>query len=170
MANPNELWVASYSPAQGCFDACPLGEFLALGRTKILEVWDNQYIPFFVGSSEEAVQACDDLARVMVRRGAKVSESGMNIWPKKKPRLTSTEKPGTLPGIGADEAAYRRGVLETLDALRRYSATDDLESFELQQIQDFAKQRQNLPGDFDPGKLLLDWINDPGLETNAVTP
>lgn len=55
---------------------------------------------------------------------------------------------------GTGGADYRRGVLETFATLANY-----LDNPELRQIHTFGQQWQD--GDFDPGELLLAWVNDP---------
>lgn len=64
----------------------------------------------------------------------------------------------TDAGTSTEKAAYRRGVLDTFDVLANY-----LGNGELRQIHTFAKERQD--EDFDPARLLLAWVNDPGPET-----
>ena len=59
----------------------------------------------------------------------------------------------------AGDAAYRRGVLETLDELANY-----LDNPELRKIHSFVLERQEQLPSFEPGKVLLAWVNDPGPE------
>ncbi len=81
MPTTKDLWVAEYSPLQGCFHIETAAEMTENQLRQILEGWTNSYLCFAVcASREDAGKLCDAVEAEMLKRGAYPDESGMQLW------------------------------------------------------------------------------------------
>jgi len=78
--NPENAYVAEYSPVQGCFHVETAREAMESNLRQIVGGWTNSYLPFaFCSSHDEASRACDDLAAAMQRHGGRVTIPGRAV-------------------------------------------------------------------------------------------
>ncbi len=76
------LWVAEYSPQQGCLNMMTAREVVENNLRQIMGGWANGYIPFAIcKSAEEASRACDVLTEAMLKRGGKSDHLGRIFMP-----------------------------------------------------------------------------------------
>jgi hypothetical protein len=70
--NLDEIYLAEYSPEQGCFHIETAREAMESNLKQIIGGWTNSYLPFaFCGSYEEASQACEALRDAQEKRAAR---------------------------------------------------------------------------------------------------
>jgi hypothetical protein len=83
MLNLDEIWVAEYSPQQGCFHIETANRAVGSNLRQIMAGWTNSYLVFAVcASTEEANRACDMLAKTMLENGGKQDEFGRIQMPR----------------------------------------------------------------------------------------